>query len=262
MTDGPTPVLAVSGLSVDYGGVRALDDASFTVAPGEIVGLIGPNGAGKTTCIDAITGFAVARTGRVTLGDTEMCGLAPHRIARAGLSRTFQSLELFDDLSVADNIAIGLAHRIPARAWTEVLGGWRQRAGHPEVVAALDHLGLADVADRRPDELSNGARHLVAIGRALVARPVVVCLDEPAAGLDTTETVALAEVVAGLVELGTSVLLVDHDMDLVFGVCHRVVVLDFGQVIATGTPDEVRADALVRQAYLGTHRPDPGEGRS
>jgi ABC-type branched-subunit amino acid transport system ATPase component len=143
-----------------------------------------------------------------------------------------------------------------------VLGGWRQRAGHPEVVAALDHLGLADVADRRPDELSNGARHLVAIGRALVARPVVVCLDEPAAGLDTTETVALAEVVAGLVELGTSVLLVDHDMDLVFGVCHRVVVLDFGQVIATGTPDEVRADALVRQAYLGTHRPDPGEGRS
>jgi branched-chain amino acid transport system ATP-binding protein len=102
----------------------------------------------------------------------------------------------------------------------------------------------------------------VAIGRALVARPVVVCLDEPAAGLDTTETVALAEVVAGLVELGTSVLLVDHDMDLVFGVCHRVVVLDFGQVIATGTPDEVRADALVRQAYLGTHRPDPGEGRS
>ncbi len=257
-----TPALAVAELTVDYGGVRALDDVTFTVAPGEIVGLIGPNGAGKTTCIDAITGFATARTGRVMLGQTNLGESAPHRIAAAGLSRTFQSLELFDDLSVADNVAVGLATVAPAAVWTDVFGRGRRREVAPAVRDMLDHLGLSDVADRRPDALSNGARHLVAMGRALVSQPKVVCLDEPAAGLDTTETEGLATVIAGLVDLGTSVLLVDHDMDLVFGTCHKVVALDFGHVIASGTPAEVRRNALVREAYLGTLHPGSTGGQS
>lgn len=229
--------LRVDALTVDFGGVRAVDDVTFTVEAAEVVGLIGPNGAGKTTVVDAVSGFTAVTAGTVHLGDTELSAMAPHERARAGLGRTFQSLELFADLTVAENLAVASP------------GG---ASDHSQAVdSVLETLGLSPCARRLPTTLSNGERHLVALARALVAQPDVVCLDEPAAGLDTNETSALAAVVRATAKAGTGVLLIDHDVDLVLGTCDRVVVLDFGRVIASGTPAEVREHPDVVAAYLG-----------
>lgn len=241
--------LDVAGLTVRHGGVLALDGVSLSVGDGEVAGLIGPNGAGKTTLIDAVTGFGSVATGRVALAGRDVGDLGPHLRARQGLARTFQSLELFDDLTVRDNLQVAAS----TPSWRSVLADlWRPRtAAEASIATLLDELGLTAWADRRPDELTNGQRHLVALARALVARPSVVLLDEPAAGLDATETAALGRVVERLPDQGTSVLLVDHDMSLVLGVCDRIHVLDRGRVVAAGTPAEVRADPTVVAAYLG-----------
>jgi branched-chain amino acid transport system ATP-binding protein len=232
--------LRTEGLSVAYGGVRALVDADVGVAPGHLVGLIGPNGAGKTTFIDAVCGFTRS-TGRVWLNGTEITGLSPHRRARAGLGRTWQAADLFDDLTIAENLAVAAR---PA---------FRRRGdGGPDPLEVLDRLGLGDAADRATTELSQGQRKLVGVARALVARPTVVCLDEPAAGLDTDESRELGTRLRALTDGGTAMLLVDHDMGLVLSVCDEVVVLDFGRVIARGTPDEVRTNHAVIEAYLGS----------
>lgn len=235
--------LRVDALTVDFGGVRAVDDVTFTVEPAEVVGLIGPNGAGKTTVVDAVSGFTPITAGTVHLGDTELTAMAPHQRARAGLGRTFQSLELFADLTVAENLAVAAP------------GGPADTS--PAVASVLETLGLSPCAQRLPTTLSNGERHLVALARALMAQPQVVCLDEPAAGLDANETSALAAVVRATATAGTGVLLIDHDVDLVLGTCDRVVVLDFGRVIAVGTPTEVRTDPDVVAAYLGTDPTSP-----
>lgn len=244
------PLLDVSGLRVTYGGVVALDDVDLRVDEGAIVGLIGPNGAGKTTFIDCLTGFTSAASGHVTFDGSPFTDLAPHERARRGLVRTFQSLELFDDLSVRENLLVGAG--VPS--WRSTLAdAFRlQRHRHEAVDEVLDLLGLAEFAAEPPTTLSNGQRHLVALGRALAAKPRLVLLDEPAAGLDPTETDALQALLARIPALGSTVLLVDHDMSLVFGVCDALHVLDFGRVIAQGTPAEVRADPTVVAAYLGT----------
>jgi len=234
-----TAALRTEGLSVAYGGVHALVDADVAVAPGRLVGLIGPNGAGKTTFIDAVSGFTPA-TGRVWLNGEDVTGLPPHRRARAGLGRTWQAGDLFDDLTVAENLAV--AARPTMR---------RRPGGHADPRGVLARLGLEAVADRPATELSQGQRKLVGVARALVAEPSVVCLDEPAAGLDTDESRDLGRRLRALVDEGAAMLLVDHDMGLVLSVCDEVVVLDFGRVIARGTPDEVRTDHTVIEAYLG-----------
>jgi ABC-type branched-subunit amino acid transport system ATPase component/ABC-type branched-subunit amino acid transport system permease subunit len=232
--------LKVQGLGVRYGGVLALDAVSFTVPAGRIVGLIGPNGAGKTTLVDAITGFTGCE-GDVRLGDRSLSGLRPFERVRAGLGRTFQAIELYDDLSVRENVAVGQG------ADSGSGGERREHLAH-----TLSLLGLDEVRDRPAGELSQGARQLVSIARALVGQPEVLVLDEPAGGLDPTESAWLGQRLREVRASGVTILLIDHDMQLVLDLCDEIQVLDFGLIIAAGTPAEVRADPAVAAAYLGS----------
>jgi branched-chain amino acid transport system ATP-binding protein len=244
-------VLATDGLSVSYGGVHALVEATIEVQAGQLVGLIGPNGAGKTTFIDAVSGFT-ASTGAVRLEGVDISTLPPHRRARRGLARTWQSTELFDDLTVRENLAVACKPPGPGRLLSSILSG---RA--PEFAAVgetLALLGLEALADATPLSLSQGQRKLVGVARALAARPAAVCLDEPAAGLDSEESQVLGERLAGVASAGTALLLIDHDMDLVLTISDYVYVLDFGRVIAQGHPDQVREEPAVIAAYLGQPR--------
>ncbi|MFE7841525.1 ATP-binding cassette domain-containing protein [Streptomyces sp. NPDC057474] len=251
----PLP-LRVRDLTVRYGGVVAVDGLSLDVEPGRIVGLIGPNGAGKTSAIDAVTGFTRAARGDVRLGDREVTRLPVHRRAAAGLSRSFQSLELFEDMTVLDNLYAACDR--PGR-WaylTDLIRpGSRPLPAH--VLVAVREFGLQDSLDRPVGDLSYGERRLLAIARAVAASPSVLLLDEPAAGLSDDETRELAHLVRRLAEdWGMGVLLVEHDVDMVMSVCDQVVVLDFGRRICAGTPDEVRRDPAVRAAYLGDLEPE------
>ena len=245
-----TDLLTVTGLGVSYGGVRAVEAVDLTVAAGRVVGLIGPNGAGKTSTIDALTGYHPPSAGSIVFDGRDITRMRPHLRARSGLVRTFQSVELFDDLSVDENLLVAADHVGVLAALRDLLLPVRQPS-RDDVDWALDLCGLRDVADRRPTELSHGRRKLVGVARALARRPKLVLLDEPAAGLDTDESLELGRRLRTLPEAGVSVLLVDHDMGLVLSVCDEVVVLDFGRRIAHGTPDEIRADPAVVAAYLG-----------
>lgn len=243
-----TAALELERLSVSYGGLRALVDVDLTVGEGQLVGLIGPNGAGKTTLIDAATGYTPA-TGRAVLRGEDVSSLRPHLRARRGLARTWQAAELFDDLSVYENLAVASGYQPWRETVREIVGGRR----HPnaDADAALDAVGLGELRDCGPAEISQGQRKLVGVARALASSPAVVCLDEPAAGLDTRESVVLGKQLRSVCERGAAMLLVDHDMGLVLSVCDYVFVLDFGKVIARGAPAEIRNDHSVIEAYLG-----------
>jgi ABC-type branched-subunit amino acid transport system ATPase component len=242
-------VLRASGVSVSFGGVRALVDVDLDVGEGQLVGLIGPNGAGKTTFIDAISGFVRCR-GRVELDGRDLSSLPPHTRARRGLVRTWQSIELFDDLTVRENLAVGAQQQSSWATLRETVS--QPLASTPAVDQALALLGLEPIAGVMATDLSQARRKLVGVARALAAAPRLVCLDEPAAGLDTTEREELGRHLRAVVDAGTAMLLVDHDMGLVLSVCDHVVVMDFGKVIAQGTPEAVRKDAKVITAYLGS----------
>jgi branched-chain amino acid transport system ATP-binding protein len=252
-----TPVLKATGISVRFGGVRAVVDVDLEVGEGQLVGLIGPNGAGKTTFIDAISGF-VRCDGRVELDGEDLTGAPPHVRAQRGLARTWQSVELFDDLSVGENLLVA-SHR--TSAWTTI----RETVSAPdphsaEITPALVLLGIENTVQQMPSELSQGQRKLVGLARALAPQPRVLCLDEPAAGLDTRESEELGARLRGLADDGQAMLLVDHDMGLVLGICDEVVVLEFGEVIARGVPDVVRNDPQVIKAYLGGAAPTLAAG--
>ena len=245
-------LLETRRLTVSYGGLRANDDIDLDIEAGQVVGLIGPNGAGKTTFIDAITGFTDITSGSVEFDGVDLAGKSPAGRAHLGLSRTFQSLELFEDLTVRDNL-LAAAER---PRWHSFLGdalrpGRNERAYYDQVERALAVLGIASLAGTFPTDLSHGQRKLVGVARALAATPKLVLLDEPAAGLDTAESQLLGIHLREFLTQGVSVFLIDHDMGLVLNVCDYIYVLDFGCLIAAGTPAQVRADPAVIKAYLG-----------
>jgi ABC-type branched-subunit amino acid transport system ATPase component len=241
-------VLTARGIAVSYGGVHALTDVDLTVEPGQVVGLIGPNGAGKTTFIDAVTGFTAHR-GTVHLDGRQLTGTAPHLRARAGLARTWQSGDLFDDLSVGENLAVAAE---PQSWWGSLARTLRGPGRVPDPVRqVLSRVGLESAIDAVAADLSQGQRKLIGVARALATSPRVVCLDEPAAGLDTGESRELGRRLRSVADAGTALVLIDHDMGLVMGVCDHVVVLEFGRVIAAGPPERVRTDPAVIAAYLG-----------
>jgi branched-chain amino acid transport system ATP-binding protein len=222
---------------------------ALEVADGQLVGLIGPNGAGKTTFIDAVSGFVPYR-GTVELDGKPLDGLPAHARARRGLARTWQSIELFDDLTVGENLAVASYRPSTFATVKEVLS--RPVAKTDAVDEALVLLGLDAKADQMPSDLSQGQRKLVGVARALAARPRVLCLDEPAAGLDSHESEELGRRLKEVANAGQATLLVDHDMGLVLSISDYVVVLEFGKVIAHGPPDVVRRDPRVVEAYLGS----------
>jgi len=249
-------LLRVEDLSLRFGGLAALSDVTFECAEGEILGLIGPNGAGKSTVFNVLSGLYRPDEGRVTFAGESLLGLTPHAIARRGIARTFQNTEVFRPLSVLDNVLVGLHARLRGGVLGAAL--WLPRVTREERAARerarrwLERLGLADVADVEAGALPLGRQKRLEMARALAAEPRCLLLDEPAGGLNPSETRALMDVIARLRdELGLTLIVVEHDMELVMGISDRVVVLHDGRKIADGTPRDVATDAAVVDAYLG-----------
>jgi branched-chain amino acid transport system ATP-binding protein len=249
------PLLEVDHVVVQFGGVTAVNEACFAAEAGRVTGLIGPNGAGKTTCFNVISGLQKPTRGTVRFDGRKVTSVPVHRRSKRGMGRTFQRLEAFGSLSVRDNV------RVAADIDRGVLGAVRglgssSRAG---VDALLERVGIAAYADERADSIPTGTARLLELARCLAGDPKLLLLDEPSSGLDETETDDFGDLLRDLAAEGRAILMVEHDMDLVMGVCDEIHVLDFGSVIASGTPQEVRGDAAVQKAYLGYAPEDDAE---
>lgn len=259
-TGETAPVLEARGITMRFGGTVALNDVSLEVPAGEIVGLIGPNGAGKTTLFHILSGLLRPTRGAVLLKQQNVSTASPQRRSLGGLARTFQHPELFSALTVREHLVIAYrAHRDRRRIWTDLWGGpsrWRPNVDEDQRVdRLLDMLGIAEVAHRRVVSLPLGTARRVEVGRALAAEPDVVLLDEPSSGLDVRESEQLREtLVRARDEQGVAMLLVEHDLPFVLGVSDYVYVLNFGILLAQGSPDAVRSDPAVQAAYIGGTR--------
>jgi len=242
-------LLEVTGVTVQFGGVTAVDDASITAEVGRITGLIGPNGAGKTTLFNVITGLQPATRGKVHFDGRNLTRAVPSRRARAGMGRTFQRLEAFGSLTVRENVLVA----------SEIHDGFRGlfRGRGPGVDGLLARVGITAYSGHRADAVPTGVARLLEMARVLAVDPRLLLLDEPSSGLDESETVGFGALLRALAREGRAVLLVEHDMDLVMSVCDVIHVLEFGKIIASGTPEKIRADRRVQEAYLGVEPETP-----
>ena len=248
-------ILQASGLTKHFGGLPALEEVSFAARKGEVTSLIGPNGAGKTTFINCLTGLLMPDRGSMVFDGVELAGLPPHRIARLGIARTFQNLRLFGRLSVLDNVLCGLSAEAGDSLLEAVLRTpalrHRERRLRLAALEALDTFGLGDRTDLRASDLSYGDKKRLELARAFVSGPRLLLLDEPVAGLNPDETERVGALIRQMRRSGATLVLVEHDMDLVMSVSDQVVVLDGGRRIAGGPPEDVRRNPLVLEAYLG-----------
>jgi branched-chain amino acid transport system ATP-binding protein len=251
---GDGPLLEVRDVTIGFGGVLALDEVSMSIGTGEVVGVIGPNGAGKTTLFNVICGFVHASSGHIAYRGRDLRRHHPHDLAKLGIARTLQGVGLCAGLTVRENVMLGAQPVLRSDPVSSFLGLWRssreERATAQRAMGVLDDLGIAAYADRLPPSLPYAIQKNTALARALMAEPRLLLLDEPASGLSEAEMASLGSRVRSLTTM-MSVLLVEHHMDLVMAVCDRIVVLNFGRVIAHGTPDAIRANPEVATAYLG-----------
>jgi branched-chain amino acid transport system ATP-binding protein len=250
-------LLSVEELSISFAGLKALSGVTFSVAPGQIVGLIGPNGAGKTTLLNCVTRLYKPDCGRIGFSGKDLIGFPVHAVAPLGITRTFQNLELFGELTVLENVAVSCMSRQRASLPAELLSlpnaRRSARAARAEALAVLTDLGLATYADERVGTLAYGVQKNIELARALAGQPKLILLDEPAAGLNPEESVRLGARIRRIREdHAVTILLIEHDMRLVMETCDWIVVLDHGEKISEGTPEQVQRDPVVRTAYLGS----------
>jgi branched-chain amino acid transport system ATP-binding protein len=247
--------LYVRGVTVHFGGLVALDNVSLTAGARQITGIIGPNGAGKTTLLNVLCGFVRAQGGSITFGGRELARIRPHQLARLGIARTLQGVGLFTGLTALENVMIGATSAAKAGFWSGLLGLPRSDADERRLrelaQSALDLTGAGEYADALPDTLAHGLRKRIALARAVAAKPRLLLLDEPASGLAEDELDGLGDLITSLARECT-VVVIEHRMDLMMSICQEIFVLDFGKVIASGTPEQVQADPAVTAAYLGT----------
>ncbi|HWJ07822.1 MAG TPA: ABC transporter ATP-binding protein [Nocardioides sp.] len=247
-------LLEVDDVIVKFGGVTAVNRATFSADRGQITGLIGPNGAGKTTCFNVITGLQKPTSGRIRYRDRDVTRWPVHRRAKQGIGRTFQRLEAFGSLTVRDNVRVARDIHGGPLAWVRPSG-----RANLEIDMLLDRVGISEYAEERADAIPTGTARLLELARALACDPQLLLLDEPSSGLDESETDAFGDLLKDLASEGAAILMVEHDMDLVMAVCDDIHVLDFGQIIASGTPAAIRTDAAVQRAYLGYAETDDHE---